>query len=58
MRENYKSPLDFIKLANLMKDELDLLVKKKYNDGDLTVYGILVEADQVFLYAMDLIYDT
>ncbi|CAO3673809.1 unnamed protein product [Rhizopus stolonifer] len=46
---------DFTKLGNLMKDEVDLMLKKDFPE-DTPVFGILVGGHHARVFAMDLVY--
>ncbi|CAO3683855.1 unnamed protein product [Rhizopus stolonifer] len=47
--------VDFVKLSNLMKDELDLIISNKCLD-DIPVFGILIGGYKATVFAMDLVY--
>jgi hypothetical protein len=54
MKENRENTDDFIKLANLMKDECDRLQNKFTNNGEVSITGMLVQGFTVKIYVMDL----
>ncbi|KAI9263862.1 hypothetical protein EDC94DRAFT_583868 [Helicostylum pulchrum] len=46
---------DFLKLCNLMKDEIDHLLKKNCSQ-EIPIFGDLVGGHKITVYAMDLVY--